>query len=45
MVEGITSVAPNFGAPGQNVTVTINLNPNAQPPTPPSDVPAPHRWW
>ena len=39
IVEGITSVAPNFGAPGQNVTVTINLNQNAEPPLPPSGVP------
>ncbi len=39
MVEGITSVNPSFGSPGQNVTVTIKLNQNAEPPLPPGDVP------
>ena len=36
---GITGISPNFGAPGQSVVLTINLNANAQPPLPPQDVP------
>ncbi len=39
MTGNITSVTPNTGSPGQQISITIMLDGSAQPPLPPANVP------